>query len=536
LSAGLIAALAARVLAGDGLTHAAVLTLANLVEILLVAGSVRRHIGDVGRPSRWMSLGRIATVSTLVACAVSGVIAAFAVAVLQGAAFSDNFMIWYPAHVIGMVLVATLTAVAHREGTDVFGRAGRRGEFAVSMLLIAIVVSAVFSQSRFPLLFLTFPPLLWAAYRHRFAGVLIGITVLAIISALGTALGLGPAYMVSDLGETERVFLVQAFIGAACLLTFPVALVMAERAQLAARVRDSEAHYRMLADYSHDVVVRMRADGRRLYVSPSAKDILGHEPADLLTSRWGMVHPDDRTQQRGEMASLLADGIPRTSRYRVQHKDGHYVWFESVGRLIPSVDRAGAMDIILAARNIDKRVAAEESLKASRQELELLARADSLTGLANRRQFDERLALALARSRRHGTPITLLFLDIDYFKRINDSLGHLAGDAVLKEFARRLSACVRAEDLLARLGGDEFVMLVEDAATTEYAEVIARKLIECVIQPSQVDGADTSITTSIGIAFCLRATSAEELLWYADKALYVAKGNGRNTFHLVTME
>ncbi len=178
---------------------------------------------------------------------------------------------------------------------------------------------------------------------------------------------------------------------------------------------------------------------------------------------------------------------------------------------------------------------AEESLKASQQELENLARVDSLTGLANRRQFDERVDLALARSRRHGTPVALLYIDIDYFKRINDSLGHLAGDAVLSAFAGRLAACVRAEDLVARLGGDEFVMLVEDGATTQGTEAIARKLIRHVSEPGLVDGDDTTVTTSIGIAFCLRDTDAEELLQYADKALYVAKGNGRNTFHLVTM-
>lgn len=236
------------------------------------------------------------------------------------------------------------------------------------------------------------------------------------------------------------------------------------------------------------------------------------------------------------MAQLLADGVPYTTLYRVHHKNGYDVWIEAVGRLLPAMDGTGGADVIYAGRDVTQRVIAEESLKASQQELEKLARVDSLTGLANRRQFDERVDLALARSRRRGTPVALLYMDIDYFKRINDILGHLAGDAVLKDFAQRLSACVRTEDLVARLGGDEFVMLVEDAATAQVAEVIARKVIGCVSRPSQVDGADTTITASIGIALCLRDTDAKELLLQADKALYVAKRNGRNTFHLATME
>ncbi|MEO6365103.1 MAG: diguanylate cyclase, partial [Luteimonas sp.] len=506
----------------------------NVLETLVIAGVVRSRVADIHQPD--LRAGRIATLSTLVACGFTALLAAMLTRGTGDTSFLGNFSVWYGAHVMGAVFVGTLTAVAHAQGSGLLGRPGKRVHFAVSMLLIALVVGSIFAQPRYPLLYLAFLPLLWAALRHRFAGVVMGVAVLAIIATAATTLGSGPMHLVPGANAFHLIFMVQAYILAACLLTFPVALMMAERSRLAAKVRYSEAHYRMLADYSHDVVIRMRADGQRLYVSPSSKDILGWEPGELLKTRWDLVHPDDRPRQRQEMAQLLADGIPYTTLYRVRHKGGYDVWLEAVGRLIPAVDDKGGPDVIYAGRDVTQRVIAEESLKASQQELENLARVDSLTGLANRRQFDERLLLALARSRRHGTPVALLYMDIDYFKRINDSLGHLAGDAVLKDFAQRLSTCVRTEDLVARLGGDEFVMLVEDAATAQGAEVIARKLIGCVSRPSQVDGADTTITTSIGIALCLRATNAEELMWYADKALYVAKGNGRNTFHLVTME
>lgn len=534
--AGVLAGLLARALAGDALLYSLALNTANLLEVLLVAGIVRRRVPDVGDPQGWLRLGRIATLSTLVACLLSGLLAGAATSLLVNAPFTLNFLVWYAAHVIGMVVVATLTLVALREGAGLLGRVGRRGDFAISMLVVGIVVGAIFAQSAFPLLFLAYPPLVWAAHRHGFGGVICGVALLAIISSIATALGFGPVTLVAGVGDTGRTFLVQVFIGAACLMTFPVVLVMAERARLSARVRESEAQYRMLADYSHDVVVRMRADGQRLYVSPSSRDLLGWDPAEMLTPGMVLVHPEDHATQRQVIGRVMESGEPVTATYRLRHKDGHYVWIEAVVRPIPSTSHEGTMDVMFVGRDIGKRMAALQQLEASQRELETLARVDSLTGLANRRQFDERIALALARTRRHAAPIALLYLDIDHFKRINDSLGHLAGDAVLKDFARRLTTCVRVEDLVARLGGDEFVMLVEDAASTQAVETIARKLISCIGLATALDGTPPAVTASIGIAFCTRATDAAELMWYADKALYVAKGAGRNTFHLVTME
>ena len=535
VAAGLFAYILARELAGDPFAYACVASIANLVEVLLIAGFIRHRVPDIGDPKKWLTLGRVATLSTLGACAVSGLIASAAASIVAGDR-QLTFMVWYPAHVIGMVVVGTLTLVAHREGFGLLGRPGRRLDFAFNMLLIAIVVSAIFSQNSFPLLFMAFPPLLWAAYRHRFAGVVGGTAILTVISGIATALGHGPAMLAGAVGETGRTFLVQVFIGAACVLTFPVALIMADLSRLNARLRDREARYRMLADYSQDVVVRMRMDGQRLYVSPSAKDVLGWEPNELLTSRWDLVHPDDVAGQKSAMETLLANGIPTSAKYRFRHKDGHYVWVEAVTRLIPSVDQDGTMDIIYAGRDISKRVAAEEALEASRLELEKLARVDSLTTLANRRQFDERLLLALERSRRQQLPIALIYLDIDYFKQINDNLGHAAGDAVLKDFARRLVACVRAGDLVARLGGDEFAVLIEDAASAQVAEIIARKLLDTMNQDVVIDGASVPVTSSIGIAFSVRATDEKTLMSFADQALYAAKAAGRNTYRLAPLQ
>ncbi|HEY0660104.1 MAG TPA: diguanylate cyclase [Lysobacter sp.] len=531
VGAGFAAELAARLLSGDQLLHAATIGTCNIIEVLIVAGVVRRLVPDVGDPKRWLRLGGIATVSTLVACAVSGLIAATFAKAAYGSAFLTNLLTWYASHVVGMVMIATTTLVAHREGLGLLIAPGRRWSFVGSMLLLAAVSIGVFNF-RYPVLFLAYPPLLMVAFRYRFAGVVVGISLLTVIGSIATVLGRGPLWIIEDIGTSGRIALLQIYIAGGCLMTIPVALAMAERKRLTDRVRDSEQRYRMLADYSHDVIVRMRANGERLYVSPSARDMLGWEPAEMLGSRWEMVHPDDRERQAQAMAAVIASGEPRTEVYRVRHKLGHHVWVEVVTRPIPSADEPGAMDIIYAGRDISRRVVAEQALEASRLELEKLARVDTLTGLANRRQFDERFSLALLRLRRHGLPIALMYLDVDHFKRINDSFGHAAGDAVLRTFAQRLLACTRASDLVSRLGGDEFVVLIEDAELPFAAEIIARKLIAAMGAEITVETSTLQVTTSIGIAYASEPTEAATLMAAADAALYDAKKAGRNTYRM----
>jgi diguanylate cyclase (GGDEF)-like protein/PAS domain S-box-containing protein len=171
-------------------------------------------------------------------------------------------------------------------------------------------------------------------------------------------------------------------------------------------------------------------------------------------------------------------------------------------------------------------------LKYAQQELEQLARFDSLTGLANRLQFDERIDQAIKRCKRQGNPLALLALDVDQFKAINDSQGHPFGDAVIKEFAKRLRSCVREEDVLARIGGDEFVLLIENAESEEAVKRTAEKLLAAVRMPVQIGSQALQITTSIGIAFAKFPTLAEPIITRADRALYAAKSAGRDTYRV----
>ena len=534
VTGGFLADFAARLLSGSPLPHAFLIAIGNVIEVLIVAIAVRWRVPDIGDPKRWLVLGGIATGSTLVACAISGLLAATVNTMFAGGTFAASYLAWYAAHVVGMVICATTTLVIHREGRGLLLAPGRGWSFAFTALLIVVVSVAVFSV-RYPILFLVYPPLLWAAFRFRFPGVALGIVLLTLIGTVATTMDRGPITLVEGLGTNGHIALLQLYIAGACVMTIPVALVMAERKRLNASTRESELRYRMLADYSHDVIVRMRPDGERLYVSPSSRDILGWAPAEMLGARWELIHPDDRALQQQIMEEVIATGEPRTAIYRVQHKDGRYVWIEAVTRPIPSTDRDG-MDIIYTGRDISRRMAAEAALAESRRELERMARVDALTNLANRRQFEERLELALLRQRRQGAPVALMYLDVDHFKHINDTWGHAAGDVVLRVFADRLAHCVRATDLVARLGGDEFVVLIEDASLPDAAEVIARKLLAEMRQSIDIDSTALMATTSIGIAYAKAPTEAATLLATADAALYEAKQAGRNTWRIRPVE
>lgn len=302
-----------------------------------------------------------------------------------------------------------------------------------------------------------------------------------------------------------------------------------ERSRTYRALRTSEQRYRLMAENSTDLISRSTMRGRMLYVSDAARSLLGYEPAEMAGhSIFEFVAADDQHVLRQVTVRIEQERAPQTFSYRIVRKDGSKIWFETTSRAIADPVSGELSEIIAVSRDISERRRAEE-------QIEYQAYHDGLTGLPNRLLFRDRLTIALAHAKRQNTPVAVMFLDLDRFKYVNDTLGHSLGDDLLRAVAARLRTVLREGDTIARMGGDEFTILLADLASPTDAAKIAQKLLDTVAHPIRVEGHELFATTSIGIALYPNdGDSAEALLQNADSAMYRAKELGRNSYQLCT--
>ena len=287
--------------------------------------------------------------------------------------------------------------------------------------------------------------------------------------------------------------------------------------------RQSAERFRSLVQSSSDVIALLEPDLTIRYHTPSVERVLGYGEDELVGRRLVELLTDsDAGSLRAFYDGILAaPGTPTPRDLTLRRKDGVTVQLESVfNNLLEDPNIAG---VVVTARDVTER---------RRLEAELSHQAfhDSLTGLANRALFADRVSHALDRGVRRRNLFAVLFVDLDDFKTVNDSLGHAAGDELLVEVARRLESCLRPEDTCARLGGDEFAVMIEGIADPDAAVLVARRLLSAIGEPSRLLGEEVSVAASVGIAFGSGSQSATEVLRSADLAMYRAKGEGKSRF------
>jgi diguanylate cyclase (GGDEF)-like protein/PAS domain S-box-containing protein len=254
----------------------------------------------------------------------------------------------------------------------------------------------------------------------------------------------------------------------------------------------------------------------------------GFDPAALLAAPDGMaglIDPGDEPKVNAAMARVLEkDAEGASIEFRMRTADGTCRWVEN--RYVPVRDKDGRL------REVEGIIIDITERKAAEEKVALLARTDGLTGLANRATFMERLCQAFAAAQRGATPFAVLYVDLDHFKPVNDTLGHPAGDRLLQMVAERLRSVTRNTDLIARLGGDEFAVLQAEMGEPANAGALAGKLQATLAAPYDLDGNDVRISASIGISpFSPSMSGPDALLAQADLALYRSKEEGRNRFH-----
>ena len=266
------------------------------------------------------------------------------------------------------------------------------------------------------------------------------------------------------------------------------------------------------------------------YVNPKVCAITGYEKEELIGSNTRIFQPDDLDMEMlSDLWTTINSGNEWQGEIQLQKKDGGGIW---VLMSISSVknERNQISHFVTVCEDVSQ-------LKEARLRMEELAYVDSLTGLANRLLFRDRLEQALKALTRTKTSAALLYLDLDEFKRINDSMGHDVGDALLMKVAETLRQCVRHQDTVARMGGDEFVILLTDIDGMSGASAVARKIMESMSNPVQLLKNEILITPSIGITLApADSLNADILLKNADMAMYKAKSSGRNNYQFFTEE
>ena len=304
---------------------------------------------------------------------------------------------------------------------------------------------------------------------------------------------------------------------------------------------EAEAKYRALVEHIPAVVYLdpVDEDDTSIYVSPQIRDLIGIEPDEWLTDPYSWrhhVHPDDIDRAWEEYQAAYNGHTPLNHEYRMVHEDGTVRWV--LEQAFPIDDENGAPWLIQGVIfDITERKNAEEQVA-------FLAYHDKLTGLPNRALFEEMLENAIARARRNDGAVGVLFLDLDNFKMVNDTLGHHSGDLLLAQLADRLRTCTRDTDLVARQGGDEFLLLLSDLdreedaaehAALATAEMIANRVREALADPFDLNGTQFLAAGSIGISlFPHDAQDAETLMKNADAAMYKTKRTEPGSFTVFT--
>ncbi|MEW7987077.1 MAG: EAL domain-containing protein [Candidatus Thiodiazotropha sp.] len=279
----------------------------------------------------------------------------------------------------------------------------------------------------------------------------------------------------------------------------------------------------------------------RVYHSPRFETMLGYEVGELpdTIECWsGLLHPEDAEQAHRRVREYLdTKGKGRyESTFRMCTKGGDWRWITGRGKALFD-EKGTAIRFVGFNTDVTRLIKQQEELQHQRDTLQFQASHDTLTGLANRALFTDRLEQGLVKATRGRSKLALLFIDLDHFKKINDSLGHRSGDMVLKAVTIRLKQSIRAEDAIARLGGDEFTVLMEGLKQEQDASRLAEKIQKMLAKPLTVDGHELYVTSSIGISiYPDNGKTSKDLLRNADAAMYKAKSEGRNNIQYYSSE
>ncbi len=464
----------------------------------------------------WMGWALAAGV--LVAPLFSGVIATAAIVWFKDLSASRVFTDWMISHGMGFVCVfpiAGLLIQARLLHRSILPPPEKRGVAAASFAAVIVAGTVCFGQSTVPLLFL---PILVLMYVMVFTDLTVSALALFVLVIMGVGsalLGIGPLRLMS-IEQADRFLFLQFYIVCMALPAIPIALLLEKRRKMFAALVESEARYRLLADFSTDIIMVSGNNGEIRYISPSIRQLGDYDPKALVgTATEALIAPQHRAEMAeaylrvlrnpGATASIEFLGITRSNGLR---------WFESHMRGIFRDD--GSVDGVCSiVRDIATRKRRESELRA-------VSLTDPLTNLANRRAFDIFMASAI----KHDDESYVALFDLDHFKLVNEGFGHATGDLVIEAFARAARGVLRDSDLIARIGGEEFAVHLPDT-TLAQTRLICERIRAAFVHEGQLAAPQVGpISVSVGISLC--RGPLDDVLRLADTALHKAKASGRD--------
>lgn len=507
----------------------------NVLDIGESAGAawlLRSRSADLPRFTHPRYLLRFVGIAVFGMPSVMGGIYSAIVALWLGRPFAGTLLHWIAADSLGIAVVTPSLVAIYRTNL----RKPLASHWDTALLLLLTLLGYLAFSTPSPLfLFLIYPVLTLTVLRLGQGWGAITLMVVAAEASWFTLHDRGPfaaAHRLAPLAVPSSILL-QVFLAAGLFIIYTVDAVIDTLRRTDQKLKETAYLHHLITENLRDVVILTDFAGHHTYVSPAAALWGGWQEEDLARyHNLDIVHPEDRAKALAVLNDIRNGGEGALLECRVHRKNGEYIWVEANIRPVRDPATGVAIGVIDMVRDISERKASEKQLREAYRTLETLAATDSLTRLANRRQFDRRLHQEWRRCLREEAPLSLLLLDVDYFKSYNDAYGHLRGDSCLQQIAETAVDVVsRTGDLVARFGGEEFAVILPNTPNTGAMQVA--RLLRQAICNRRIEHAGNPpgvVTVSIGCATLVPALGqhAAALIQLADDALYTAKRSGRN--------
>lgn len=505
------------------------LTTLNVLEVLLAKILLHRRTASLPHFTDPAYLVRFVGFGVLAAPIAAGFGAA-AAGILWPEIKAGSLFQWVTSDALGNA-IATPLCVAILRGR--FKNAFQIGNKWAYLIVLAAVTVGAHTRTGTPLMFVIYPLLALILLQLGMGWAATAIVFVAGVSGWCTFHHLGPLAYLGGMGILEPSLLLQFFIASGVFMLYSFSMVMEREAATKRRLEEIASLHALVSENSRDAIIVTDLVGHRCYGSAAASTITGWKPEDLMTAKGiELIHPDDRARAEGILRDINSSTDGAMIECRVRKEDGAYIWVEASLRIIKGDHYGKPARVLNIVRDISARKEAEQKLQVAYEAVEALAVTDALTGLANRRHFDQYLATEWRRSARDRQPLSLIMMDVDQFKHFNDTYGHVRGDGCLKQIAEACMDVVsRPGDLVARFGGEEFAVILPNTENAGAVKV-AQEICDGVrFRGLQHSGTGLGVVTiSLGCATLIPrfGKHTHDLIESADRALYRAKACGRN--------